>query len=253
MSLFQDLGTPTVPNRRTLFWLVCILIRLLLATSFTLLVLYGPEWASYVFGGVGIVVGLSFWYRKFQDDKDNIWWYRSVHGAIWLLGGIACIFVRSTQDASAAAGVTAAFFFSDVLFGVITALFFSRNPWDSTTELNPDRFVSFKGAGLCGYPDTEAYFFTPWTAMHVATTTMAGIASYFIDKHAFDGEYLWAVCLVASYGILLWEALENTRLDLKEWWFGQSKIDSVPNMFGDIVVGFACLWGTAFILKAAGA
>jgi hypothetical protein len=55
---------------------------------------------------------------------------------------------------------------------------------------------------------------------------------------------------VASFGIVLWEGFENTHLKLKADWFGESRIDSDANLFGDIVVGFAAMWGLAYTLRA---
>ena len=44
---------------------------------------------------------------------------------------------------------------------------------------------------------------------------------------------------------------ENTHLEFKEKYLGNKRIDSDANLLGDILVGFAGLWGTAYILKAA--
>ena len=119
-------------------WLVCILVRLLLATTFTTFTFYGPEWVAYVVGGIGILGGMGFWYRKVTDDGDNILWHRVVHGFVWIAGGTASITTRYFKGPSIAAATVGAFFFFDVLFGVGTALFPERNPW---TNLNRERLL----------------------------------------------------------------------------------------------------------------
>ena len=251
MSIFERLGTPP-DNRRTLFWLVCILVRLLLATSFTLFTLYGNPWVAYVVGGIGIGGGLGFWRQRCADNKPNIWWYRIAHGFIWISGGVGTIVFRSQVGADAAAAFAGAFFFFDVLFGIATALLGSRNPWESYA-INPPRFISFEGATLWGENDASSVFFTSWTFVHLGVSSAFGVGAYFLDKGALGGESLWVVCLVASFGILGWEAAENTALDFKRRIFGISRIDSDANLAGDIAVGFIGLWATAFLLRAAGA
>ena len=130
MSIFEE--TPE-PNRRTLFWLVCIVIRLLIATAFTTLSLEWDQSFPYVVGGIGIVGGLGFWRNKLRK-YDNVWWYRSVHGLLWIGGGLSAIFVRYFVGRDAAAGAIAAFFYGDVLFGILTAAF--GNPsWINPIEL----------------------------------------------------------------------------------------------------------------------
>ena len=227
MSLFHRLDGR---SRRTLFWLVCILIRLLLATSFTLFTLYGAPWVAYAVGGIGILNGTFFWYRRWSDNKDYIWWYRPLHGAIWVSAGVGAILARSRAGADKAAIVVGSFFYLDPLVGVLTVFSASNDPWSFVKDssllgadesganclgnmehfLKPwsfvkicrfsvrDRFVNFKGAKFWGNTDDPAAYLTPWSFVHLGISAIAGVAAFFLDRGAFGGEALWAVCLVLS-------------------------------------------------------
>tara|TARA_B110000858_G_scaffold29801_1_gene32238 strand:+ start:1917 stop:2765 length:849 start_codon:yes stop_codon:yes gene_type:complete len=269
-------------SRRTFFWLVCILIRLLLATSFTLFTLYGAPWVAYAVGAIGIAGGLGFWYRRWSDNEDYIWWYRPLHGAIWVSAGVGAIVARSRAGADTAAIVVGSFFSLDPLVGVLTVFSASNDPWSFVKDpsssgsdksgatclgnmnhfLKPwsfvkncrfsvrDRFVNFNDAKVWGNTDDPAAYLTPWSFVHLGLSAIAGVAAFFLDKEAFGGEALWAGCLVGSFGILGWEAFENTHLDFKGRWVGNDKIDSDANLAADVAVGFLGLWGTAFLLRA---
>jgi hypothetical protein len=245
MSLLHDL--PGI-SRRTLFWLVCILIRLLLAASFTLFTLYGAPWVAYAVGGIGIAGGLGFWYRRWSDNEDYIWWYRPLHGAIWVSAGVGAIVARSRAGADEAAIVVGSLFFFDPLVGVLTVFCARENPWSFGKAGR--RFVDFKGAKFWGSTDHPAAYLTPWSFVQLGLSAIAGVAAFFLDKEAFGGEALWAGCLVGSFGILGWEAFENTHLDFKGRRLGNTEIDSDANLAGDVAVGFLGLWGTAFSLRA---
>lgn len=260
MGIFESIGTRVV-ERRTLFWLVCIVMRLLIATAFTVLSLWWNSWFPFVVGGFGIVGGLGFWIRMYLDR--GVWWYRSVHGLLWLGGGLSAILVHHyIQNESATAGSIAAFFYGDVLFGIMTAS--CKEPsWlnkeklkkDLALELpeaaklieqqSPQRFPKFSNSFLFASKDNNAWV-TWWSIVHAGLTSIGGIIAYFIHK-----EEPWIGCLFLSFVIVGWEAFENTNLELKEKWFNNGKIDSDPNLLGDLIIGFTFLWGTAYIFAAA--
>jgi hypothetical protein len=245
MSIFANTDGE---ERRTLFWLVCIIVRVLLATACTTFTYYGPEWVAYVVGAVACAGGIGFWVRRSRDNKPNIWWHRGFHGLVWLAGGTAILATRSFV-------AVAILFFGDVLLGIGTALLGKRNPWTNfegllSNETSGRRFISFKGASLFGTDDQAQHFLTWWSLVHLFSALVAGAAAFLLDRYIFEGDSLWVLCLVASFGIVLWEGFENTHLKLKADWFGESRIDSDANLFGDIVVGFAAMWGLAYTLRA---
>jgi hypothetical protein len=245
MGIFEKIGTRVV-ERRTLFWLVCIVMRLLIATAFTVLSLWWNSWFPFVVGGFGIVGGLGFWIRKYLDP--GVWWYRSVHGLLWLGGGLSAILVHHyIQDESATAGSIAAFFYGDVLFGIMTASC-SHTSWFKTNMLlsgDQKRFPEFSNSVLFASKDNNAWV-TWWSLVHAGLTSIGGIIAYFIHK-----EEPWIGCLFLSFVVVGWEAFENTKLELKGKWFNNGKIDSDPNLLGDLIIGFTFLWGTAYIFAAA--
>jgi hypothetical protein len=220
----------------------------LLATTFTTFTYYGPEWVAYVIGGIGILGGIFFWYRRATDKGYNIWWDRITHGSFWFFGGITIVVANATSGTSTASIAVGVVFYADVLYGIGTALFRSSNPWHK----EEGRFITFESASCFGADDQRQNVITPWSAAHFAFTCVAGATAWGIYySRDLDDNSLWAMCLVASFAILLWEGFENTNLDRKYRWFNEPEIDSDANMLGDIVIGFATLWGTAYILKAA--
>ena len=281
MSIFEEKGTPK-PNRRTLFWLVCIVIRLLIATTFTTLSLEWDQSFPYVVGGIGIVGGLGFWRNKLRKN-DNVWWYRSVHGLLWIGGGLSAILVRYFVGRDAAAGAIAAFFYGDVLFGILTAVFgtpswiiseegsdefelesLAQNSSESQTEslaklilvadkngnlsVDDKRFITFSGSKLFGLDSSDPVWITPWSLAHLIQPGLLGLAAYYISKDTSLNP-LWIPCLLFSFLIVGWEAFENTNLELKgEIFHVKGKIDSDANLAGDLIIGFSALWGVAYIL-----
>lgn len=281
MSIFHELGFPK-PNRRTLFWLVCIVIRLLIATAFTTLSLEWDQSFPYVVGGIGIVGGLGFWRNRIVDNKKNIWWYRSVHGLLWIGGGLSAILVRYFVGRDAAAGAIAAFFYGDVLFGILTAAFGTPS-WikkkrsdefeleslaqgsnetqtgslgspilvtDENGNLSVDdkRFITLSKSKLFGLDSSDPVWITPWSLAHLIQASLLGLAAYYISKDTSLNP-LWIPCLLFSFLIVGWEAFENTNLEFKDWLpFSKGKIDSDANLAGDLIIGFSALWGVAYIL-----
>jgi hypothetical protein len=245
MSIFEEKGT-LKPNRRTLFWLVCIVIRLLIATAFTTLSLEWDQSFPYVVGGIGIVGGLGFWRNRILDNKKNIWWYRSVHGLLWIGGGLSAILVRYFVGRDAAAGAIAAFFYGDVLFGILTAIF--GTPSWIELIVGGKRFITFSESRLFGLDSSEAVWITPWSLAHLIQASLLGLAAYYISKDTSLNP-LWIPCLLFSFLIVGWEAFENTNLEFKDWLpFSKGKIDSDANLAGDLIIGFSALWGVAYIL-----
>ena len=244
MSIFEEKGTPK-PNRRTLFWLVCIVIRLLIATAFTTLSLEWYQSFPYVVGGIGIVGGLGFWRNKLRKN-DNVWWYRSVHGLLWIGGGLSAILVRYFVGRDAAAGAIAAFFYGDVLFGILTAAF--GTPSWIEPIVGGKRFITFSGSRLFGLDSSDPVWITPWSLAHLIQASLLGLAAYYISNDTSLNP-LWIPCLLFSFLIVGWEAFENTNLELKgEIFHVKGKIDSDANLAGDLIIGFSALWGVAYIL-----
>lgn len=237
MSVFEDRGTP-VRERRTLFWLICIWVRLLIATSFAVFTLDGRPWVAYVLGSIGVLAGLNFWRQMVADAGPNIWWHRSVHGTLWVGGGLSAIILRAHGEASDAAAAIAVFFFGDVLFGVITALA-GRPSWAGTSSTQPLRRVRWWATS-----DSENALFTAWSLAHLASGSGLGVASYYASPPA-----PWVGCLFASLLIVLWEAFENVNLDIKFKLFGIGDIDSDANLASDLVVGLTGVWATAYALR----
>lgn len=276
MSIFHELGF-SKPNRRTLFWLVCIVIRLLIATAFTTLSLEWDQSFPYVVGGIGIVGGLGFWRNRIKDNKPNIWWYRIVHGLLWIGGGLSAILVRYFVGRDAAAGAIAAFFYGDVLFGILTAAFGTPSwiPETSSDQMEMDslgspilvadengnlsidgkRFITFSGSRLFGLDSSDPVWITPWSLAHLIQASLLGLAAYYISKDTSLNP-LWIPCLLFSFLIVGWEAFENTNLKLKgrlscrkkDKEGKKGKIDSDANLAGDLIIGFSALWGVAYIL-----
>jgi len=255
MSIFETLQTDP-QHRRTLFWLVCINIRLLIASAFTFFVLYGNSWVAYVVGGIGIGGGLGFWYQSVYDNQETIWWYRRVHSVIWVGGGLSSILLRRFRGPDDAAIAVGAFFYSDVVFGVLTASCL-RTSWMPKFSESSDkrwfllnretlvRFLDFSGATVWASDDSKNGIFTAWSFVHLILTVGMGAVAYFILPSD-----PWVPCIFLSFLILGWEAFENVNLGLKKHFFGVGIIDSDANLLSDILVGFSGLWGTAYILKA---
>lgn len=251
MGIFADRLTPT-EERRTLFWLVCITTRLLIATAFTAFSLYWDKWFPYLVGGIGIVGGLGFWIRAWiqaEKEKEGDWWFRSVHGFIWFGGGLSAILVRHFVGVNEAAGAIAAFFYGDVLFGIGTACLVET----SWVKAKQPRFISIKDDIHCylsGCNDKaivirEKACFTCWSFVHMFFASILGVFSYGI--HTWVEVPIWIPSLFLSFLIVGWEAFENTNLELKQILFDVGDIDSDANLLGDLIIGFSFLWGVAYI------
>lgn len=276
MGIFADRGTPE-GERRTLFWLVCITTRLLVATAFTAFSLYWDKSFPYIVGGIGIVGGLGFWIRaekekrmkKVDTEKEEDWWFRSVHGFIWLGGGLSAILVRHFVGVNEAAGAIAAFFYGDVLFGIGTACLVDTS-WikkeqrdrlispekPPTSENNNPRFISIKGDIRCYLSGCntkeikidEKACFTCWSFVHMFFASILGLFSY--GFHEWLKIPIWIPSLFFSFLIVGWEAFENTNLKLKKWLFKVKDIDSDANLLGDLIIGFSFLWGAGYIIES---
>ena len=255
MGIFADRGTPE-GERRPLFWLVCITTRLLVATAFTAFSLYWDKSFPYIVGGIGIVGGLGFWIRaekeKKVDKEKKDWWFRSVHGFIWLGGGLSAILVRHFIGVNEAAGAIAAFFYGDVLFGIGTACLV-KTSW---IKKGQPRFISIKGDIRCylsGCNDKEIKIgekacFTCWSFVHMFFASILGLFSY--GFHKWLKIPIWIPSLFLSFLIVGWEAFENTNLKLKKKLFGVEDIDSDANLLGDLIIGFSFLWGAGYIIES---
>ena len=238
MSIFEERHTPSA-ERRTLFWLVCIIVRLLLATAFTVFSLYWNSWFPYVVGTVGIVGGLGFWVRRKTDNSEKIWWYRVVHGFFWLGGGISAIVLKQHGTSSDTAIAIAVFFYGDVLFGIGTALTV-KTSW--MRGYPNQRLVSFSGASLFS-KESENAWLSKYSFVHAAFASAGAVAAYFALP-----DDPWVICLLLSFVVVGWEGFENVDLDFKLKWFGVGTIDYDANLAGDLIIGFAFLWGLAYIL-----
>lgn len=247
MSVFENLETDQ-NVRKQLFYLVCIWIRFLIATVFVLATLLLDSWAAYLVGAIEILGGLAFWIRRIQNwegrgDYDTTWWYRGVHGLLWLSGGIATIVLRHKKDAESAAGATGAFLFFDVIFGIGTALLkipgWKKFGSESTSPILMKWFACTERAGPA--------VFTSWTLVHIVLTVGLGAASYFIWPSR-----PWVACIASSFLVLLWEAAENTFPNKVKFMFKEKdrKPDSWVNQLSDTVVGLICVWTVAYILYA---
>ena len=217
--------------------------------------------------------GLGFWIRaekeKKVDKEKKDWWFRSVHGFIWLGGGLSAILVRHFCWRKRSGGSNRCLFYGDVLFGIGTACLVDtswikakqrdilistkKNP---TSENNNPRFISIKGDIRCylsGQYNKEIKIgekacFTCWSFVHMFFASILGLVSY--GFHKWLKIPIWIPSLFFSFLIVGWEAFENTNLKLKLWLFEVKDIDSDANLLGDLIIGFSFLWGAGYIIES---
>ena len=259
MSLFESLNT-SISNRRKLFWLICIPLRTTIAVFFFVALLDWARWSAYVVGSIGISAGLSFLSQRFRDNEPNVWWYRTVHFALWTAGGVLAI----VFDQPTAAYIVLGVFLFDVLFGVVTAVV--KCPFRDESPLG-NMLVPMEvsqGWSWFGLNDTDTAALTPWSIIHLGSGVVMGIVSFYAFPSApYQG------CLIGTLLIFLWEAIENVAyggmhptFTVERKIYNQDSdihfsvccvdfrrgIDSSINLASDVAVGLIGLWGTAYLL-----
>ncbi len=222
MSLFHSLNTPP-KVRRQLFWIVCIWVRLIIAAVSSAVVYQGSKAVGVGVGTVAAVLGLFFWYRRCTDNKDNIWWYRSLHGLIWVGVGVTTAAVAGTgHDTSVAGIIIGVGLGSDVLVGILTATVIlpKRNRGPSTGRINDgDRrggpgwlgdglFPVFfeSGWNIIGNGSTVNAVVTPWTLVHIGFGSLFG---FLVSLAGTNTRPIWG--LAATGVLFLWEGIENAK------------------------------------------
>lgn len=220
MSLFHSLNTPP-KVRRQLFWIVCIWVRLIIAAVSSAVVYQGSETVGVGVGTVVAVLGLFFWYRRCTDDKDNIWWYRSLHGLIWVGVGVTTAAVAGTEHNTSVAGIIIGVGLGiDVLVGILTAtaILPKRNNgpgWINDGDrrgrpgwINDGLFPVFFQSGwkIIGNGPTVNAVVTPWTLVHIGFGSLFG---FLVSLAGTDTRPIWG--LVATAVLFLWEGIENAK------------------------------------------
>jgi hypothetical protein len=206
MSLFESLGT-SQKIRRQLFWIVCIWIRAIVAALAFLVVRSGPEWVAYVVGAVVALLGVRFWTQRVYDESESIWWYRIVHGIVWVSTGAAVIALVAEGHTDAAAIVAVSGLGFDVFFGVLTATEIVKPRHDGPGWIKFGVFPKFfgDGWGYFGTGPTVMAIFTWWTFVHIGFGLLFG---FLVSLAGTDTRPIWG--LVATAVLFLWEGLENT-------------------------------------------
>lgn len=208
MSLFHSLETPP-KVRRQLFWIVCIWVRLIIAAVSSAVVYQGSEAVGVGVGTVVAVLGLFFWYRRCTDDEANIWWYRSLHGLIWVGVGITTAAVAGTGHDTGAAGIVIGVGLGiDVLVGILTATTIAPKRNEGPGWLGDGLFPAFfeSGWNIIGNGPTANAVATPWTLVHVGFGSLFG---FLVSLAGTDTRPIWG--LAATAVLFLWEGIENAK------------------------------------------
>lgn len=224
MSLFEGFGTPQ-GLRRQLFWLVCIWFRLLVAAVAAVVTAQGSEGVGIAIGALVATGGIGFWVQRCRDNKENIWWFRSLHGLIWFGTGIATAAVAGTESPVGAAIVVGTGLGTDVAVGVATAVGWldglhsrrgdlllgtlpSNGPGWVNEASAPGMFPTIftPGWSVFGRGDSAKSMLTPWSAVHFLSGFGLGIAAHYLNT---DNAALGI--LLALMVLVLWEGIENAK------------------------------------------